>query len=172
MAPLCCRKPATKGRRLLCAAADASSLLVHLQRQPWAKRLPSPGTAILAGAIFWWQPIPQVLPEWRGNGGGLRPRVWLRLRAAAGGNWTPDGILQLEGDANLSLSWAHEAHPKPTLHGVVFQKLNGPLPREAATHKRQRRGGHNAAASANEGDTTKQACTGGEGRAATKVVQK
>jgi hypothetical protein len=22
---------------------------------------------------------------------------------------------------------AHEAHPKTTLHGVVFQKLNGPL---------------------------------------------
>jgi hypothetical protein len=41
----------------------------------------------------------------RGNGGGLRPRVWLRLRAAAGGNWTPDGILQLEGEANFSLSW-------------------------------------------------------------------
>jgi hypothetical protein len=31
--------------------------------------------------------------------------VWLRLRAAAGGNWTPDGILQLEGEANFSLSW-------------------------------------------------------------------
>jgi hypothetical protein len=61
----------------------------------------------------------------------LRPPVWLRLRAAVGGNWTPDGILQLEGDANFSLSWAHEAHPKPTLHGVVFQKLNGTLPREA-----------------------------------------
>jgi len=27
------------------------------------------------------------------------------------GNWTPDGILQLEGEANISLSWAHEAHP-------------------------------------------------------------
>ena len=25
--------------------------------------------------------------------------MWLRLRAAAGGNWTPDGILQLEGEA-------------------------------------------------------------------------
>jgi hypothetical protein len=22
-----------------------------------------------------------------------------------GGNWTPDGILQLEGEANFSLSW-------------------------------------------------------------------
>jgi hypothetical protein len=45
----------------------------------------------------------------------------------AGGNWTPEGILQLEGEANFSLSWAHEAHPKTTLYGVVFQKLNGPL---------------------------------------------
>ena len=40
------------------------------------------------------------------RGGGLRPPVWLRLRAAAGGNWTPDGILQLEGEANFSLSWS------------------------------------------------------------------
>ena len=31
--------------------------------------------------------------------------AWLRLRAAAGGNWTPGGILQLEGEANFSLSW-------------------------------------------------------------------
>ena len=38
------------------------------------------------------------------RGGGLRPPVWLRLRAAAGGNWTPDGILQLEGEANFSMS--------------------------------------------------------------------
>jgi hypothetical protein len=35
----------------------------------------------------------------------FRPRVWLRLRAAAGGNWTPEGNLQLEGEANFSLSW-------------------------------------------------------------------
>src|ERR1700726_5341503 len=32
----------------------------------------------------------QLTHESRGNGGGLRPWVWLRLRAAAGGNWTPD----------------------------------------------------------------------------------
>ena len=43
--------------------------------------------------------VCQLTRESRGNGGGLRPRVWLRLRAAAGGNWTPDGILQLEGEA-------------------------------------------------------------------------
>jgi len=81
--------------------------------------------------------------ESRGIGGGLRPRVWLRLRAAAGGNWTPDGILQLEGEANFSLSWSmkrtigrrsqfllvleHEAHPKTTLYGVVFQKIEWAL---------------------------------------------
>ena len=40
---------ATKGRRLLCAAADASSL--RPQRQP-LKRFASPGSA-LAGAVFW-----------------------------------------------------------------------------------------------------------------------
>ena len=67
--------------------------------------------------------VCQLTRESRGNGGGLRPRVWLRLRAAAGGNWTPDGILQLEGEANFSLSWGHEAHPKTTLYGVVFQKI-------------------------------------------------
>ena len=48
--------------------------------------------------------VCQLTHESRGNGGGLRPRVWLRLRAAAGGNWTPDGILQLEGEANFSLA--------------------------------------------------------------------
>ena len=32
--PRCRLKLATMGRRLLCAAADVSSLLVHLQRQP------------------------------------------------------------------------------------------------------------------------------------------
>ena len=71
--------------------------------------------------------VCQLTHESRENGGGLRPRVWLRLRAAAGGNWTPDGILQLEGEANFSCLGAHEAHPKTTLYGVVFQKLNGPL---------------------------------------------
>ena len=49
--------------------------------------------------------VCRLTRESRGNGSGLRPRVWLRLRAAAGGNWTRDGILQLEGEANFSLSW-------------------------------------------------------------------
>jgi hypothetical protein len=36
--------------------------------------------------------------------------------------------LQLEGEANFLLVLGHmEAHPKTTLYGVVFQKLNGPL---------------------------------------------
>jgi hypothetical protein len=60
--------------------------------------------------------------ESRGNGGGLRPRVWLRLRAAAGGNWTPDGILQLEGEANFSLSWGMKRTQKLLRNGVVFPK--------------------------------------------------
>jgi hypothetical protein len=33
----------------------------------------------------------------------------------------------LEGEANFSCLGAHEALPKATLYGVVFQKLNGPL---------------------------------------------
>ena len=67
--------------------------------------------------------VCQQTRESRGNGGGLRPRVWLRLKAAAGGDWTPDGISQLEGEANFSLVLGHEAHPKTTLYGVVFQKI-------------------------------------------------
>jgi hypothetical protein len=35
--------------------------------------------------------VCQLTRESRGNGGGLRPRVWLRLKAPAGGNWTPVG---------------------------------------------------------------------------------
>jgi hypothetical protein len=31
--PRCCRKPATKGLRLMCAAADAFQLLEHPQRR-------------------------------------------------------------------------------------------------------------------------------------------
>ena len=49
--------------------------------------------------------VCQLTRESRENGGGLRPRVWLRLRAAAWGQLDPDGILQLEGEANFSLSW-------------------------------------------------------------------
>ena len=66
--------------------------------------------------------VCQLTHESRGNGGGLRPSVWLRLRAAAGGNWTPDGTLQLEGEANFSCLGAPEALPKATLLGL-FSKI-------------------------------------------------
>jgi hypothetical protein len=46
MVPLCCRKAATKGRKLLCAAAGASQPPGHPQRQPASKRLPRPGSAL------------------------------------------------------------------------------------------------------------------------------
>ena len=49
--PLCCRKPATKGRRLLCAATDASSL-PSTASAFGSKRLPSPGTAISGRGYF------------------------------------------------------------------------------------------------------------------------
>jgi hypothetical protein len=71
--------------------------------------------------------VCQLTRESRGNGGGLRPRVWLRLRAAAGGNWTPDGILQLEGEANFSLSWSMKRTQKLLCRGLFSKKLNGPL---------------------------------------------
>jgi hypothetical protein len=40
--------------------------------------------------------------ESRENGGGLRRGCGFASGLAAGGNWTPDGILQLEGEANFS----------------------------------------------------------------------
>ena len=86
--------------------------------------------------------VCQLTHESRGNGGGLRRGCGFASGLAAGGNWTPDGILQLEGEANFSCLGAHEAHPKTTLYGVVFQKLNGPLltsghdPRSTATSSR------------------------------------
>jgi hypothetical protein len=53
--------------------------------------------------------VCRLTRESRGNGGGLRPRVWLRLRAAAGGNWTPDAPepeIAMDGpfQAELSMS--------------------------------------------------------------------
>src|SRR5260370_30046895 len=71
--------------------------------------------------------VCQLTRESRGNGGGLRPRVWLRRRAAAGGNWTPDGILQLEGEANFSLSSSMKRTQKLLCIGLFSKKLNGPL---------------------------------------------
>ena len=40
----------------------------------------------------------------RGNGGSRHGRGFASGRLL-GGNWTPDGILQLDGEANFSLSW-------------------------------------------------------------------
>ena len=68
------------------------------------------------------------------KGGGFSAEMAVAFGAGVaspqGGCWgqlDPGGILQLEGEANFPCLGAHEAHPKTTLSGVVFQKLNGPL---------------------------------------------
>ena len=62
------------------------------------------------------------------NGGGLWPRVCSPQGGCLGGNSTPDGILQLEGEGQFLLVLGHMKRTrKTTLYGVVFQKLNGPL---------------------------------------------
>ena len=71
--------------------------------------------------------VCQLTHESRGNGGGLRRGCGFasgRLLGATGPrmesyNWKAKPISPCLG--------AHEAHPKTTLYGVVFQKLNGPL---------------------------------------------
>ena len=47
--------------------------------------------------------ICQLTRELRGNGSGLRPRVWLASERLPGQR-DPGWILQLEGEANFSLS--------------------------------------------------------------------
>ena len=79
--------------------------------------------------------VCQQTRESRGNGGGLRPRVWLRLRAAAGGNWTPDEISQLEGEANFSLSWGMKPTQKLLCMGLFSKKLSGPLLRPRCCYR-------------------------------------
>ena len=66
--------------------------------------------------------VCQLTRESRGNGGGLRPRVWLRLRAAAGATG-PRMNLTIGRRSQFLLVLGHEAHPKTTLYGVVFQKI-------------------------------------------------
>ena len=66
--------------------------------------------------------ICQLTRESRGNGSGLRPRVWLRLRAAAGAI-DPGWNLTIGRRSQFLLVLGHEAHPKTTLYGVVFQKI-------------------------------------------------
>ena len=46
---------------------------------------------------------------------------------AAGGNWTRMESYNWKAKPISPCLGAHEAHPKTTLYGVVFQKLNGPL---------------------------------------------
>ena len=67
--------------------------------------------------------VCQLTHESRENDVGLRASVWLRLRAAAGGNWTPDGILQLEGEANFYLSWGTCSAPKDYFVWGCFPKI-------------------------------------------------
>jgi hypothetical protein len=67
--------------------------------------------------------VCQLTRESRGNGGGLRPRVWLRLRAAAWGQLDPGWNLTIGRRSQFLLVLEHEAHPKTTLYGVVFQKI-------------------------------------------------
>ena len=63
----------------------------------------------------------------RGSGGGLRPRVWLCLRAAAWGQLDPGWNLTIGRRSQFLLVLGHMKRPRTTLYGVVFQKLNGPL---------------------------------------------
>ena len=69
--------------------------------------------------------VCQSKRESRGNGGGLRPRVWLRL-SGCWGQLDLDGILQLEGEANFSLSWSMKRTQKLLCMGLFSKKLNGP----------------------------------------------
>ena len=64
--------------------------------------------------------------ESRGNGGGLRPRVWLRLRAAAGGNWTPMESRNWKAKPIL-LVLDRKRTQKLLCMGLFSEKLNGPL---------------------------------------------
>jgi len=66
--------------------------------------------------------VCRLTHESRRNGDGLRPSVWLRLRAAAAGNWTPDGTLQLEGEANFSFLGQHVKRSQILLCMGLFSK--------------------------------------------------
>ena len=78
MAPLCCRKPATKGRRLLCAAIDASSL--PPRRQPLGSEAASLASAPPSwpGRFFW-----RRRSCYGGRCPGSRPEIVSRRRSAS-----------------------------------------------------------------------------------------
>ena len=75
--------------------------------------------------------VCQLTHESRGNGGGLRRGCGFASGRLLGATGPRMEILQLEGEANFPCLGAHEAHPKTTLSGVVFQKLNGPRHKSA-----------------------------------------
>jgi len=56
----------------------------------------------------------------------LYPRVWLRLGAAAGGNWTPMQSYKWAAKPIPPCLGAHEPHPRLLCMGL-FSKLNGCL---------------------------------------------
>ena len=67
--------------------------------------------------------VCQLTRESRGNGGGLRPRVWLRLRAAAWGQLDPGWNLTIGKARPVSpCLGAHEAHPNYFVWGC-FPKI-------------------------------------------------
>ena len=71
--------------------------------------------------------VCQLTRESHGNGGGLRPRLWLCLRAAAWGQLDPGWNLTIGRRSQFLLVLGHMKRTGNTLYRVVFQKLNGPL---------------------------------------------
>ena len=66
--------------------------------------------------------VCQLTHESRGNGGGLRRGCGFASGRLLGGNSTPDGILQLEGEANFSLSLGHMKRTQKLLCMGLFSK--------------------------------------------------
>jgi hypothetical protein len=101
--PLCCRKPATKdGKAVVPLPTHLRSEEIHSVRPP--QRLPSPGTAFLAGAFFWRR--PQLL--WGAASSGSRPGIasraaGLRVRCAYTGCFVVVVVVVVAGEA---AAWA------------------------------------------------------------------